>query len=101
MRRRGFLGMIPVLAAAQTSPPKVQRWDVITVGNLSRNRYWGEPNDKAIRDVLCTCTLIRGEGFRLLVDPSVSDSGGMAKELNRRTGLALDDIGGLCDSRAR
>ena len=69
MRRRGFLGMIPLLAAAQTSPSKVQRWDVITVGNLSRNRSWGEPNDKAVRDVLCTCTLIRGEGFRLLVDP--------------------------------
>jgi glyoxylase-like metal-dependent hydrolase (beta-lactamase superfamily II) len=92
MRRRGFLGIIPVLAAAQTPAAKVQRWDVITVGNLSRNRYWGEANDKAYREVLCTCTLIRGEGFRLLVDPSVADPGGMAKELNRRTGLALDDI---------
>src|ERR1017187_2209384 len=50
--------------------PKVKRWDVITVGNLSRNQYWGEANDKAVRKVLCTCTLIRGDGFQLLVDPS-------------------------------
>jgi len=71
---------------------KVKRWDVITMGNLSRNQYWGEANDKAVRKVLCTCTLIRGEGFRLLVDPSEADAGDMARELDRRTGLKLKDI---------
>src|ERR1043165_8498936 len=40
---------------------KVKRWDIITIGNLSRNQYWGEPNDTAVRKVLCTCTLIRGD----------------------------------------
>lgn len=71
---------------------KVKRWDVITVGNLSRNQYWGEPNDKAVRKVLCTCTLISGDGFRLLVDPSEADAADMARELDRRTGLKLKDI---------
>ena len=71
---------------------KVKRWDVITVGNLSRNRYWGESNDKAMRKVLCTCALIRGEGFQLLVDPSETDAADMARELDRRTGLKIKDI---------
>ena len=71
---------------------KVKRWEVITIGNLSRNRYWGEANDKAVRKVLCTCTLISGDGFRLLVDPSEADAADMARELDRRTGLKLKDI---------
>ena len=71
---------------------KVKRWDIITIGNLSRNRYWGEANDKAVRKVLCTCTLISGDGFRLLVDPSEADVADMARELDRRTGLKLKDI---------
>jgi len=53
MNRRGFLGLMPLLAAASPSPAKVSRWDVITVGNLSRNRYWGEADNKAVREVLC------------------------------------------------
>jgi glyoxylase-like metal-dependent hydrolase (beta-lactamase superfamily II) len=71
---------------------KVKRWDIITVGNLSRNQYWGEANDKAVRKVLCTCTFISGDGFRLLVDPSEADAADMARELDRRTGLKLQDI---------
>ena len=27
----------------------IQRWDIITIGNLSRNRYWGERDDQAYR----------------------------------------------------
>jgi glyoxylase-like metal-dependent hydrolase (beta-lactamase superfamily II) len=74
------------------SNSKVKRWDIITIGNLSRNRYWGEPNDKAVRKVLCSCTLISGDGFRLLVDPSEAVVEDMARELDRRTGLKLKDI---------
>jgi glyoxylase-like metal-dependent hydrolase (beta-lactamase superfamily II) len=89
------------ISAAGTPPPrsskskagsKVKRWDVITVGNLSRNQYWGEPDDKAVRKVLCTCTLISGDGFRLLVDPSEAEAADMARELDRRTGLKLADV---------
>jgi len=84
---------VPLLAAtAKAAGGKVERWSVITVGNLSRNEYWGEPKDKAFRDVLATTTLITGNGFRLLADPSVANPEGMARELNRRTGLKLSDI---------
>jgi glyoxylase-like metal-dependent hydrolase (beta-lactamase superfamily II) len=74
---------------------KVTRWDVITIGNLSRNRYWGEPDERGVRSVICTCTLIQGEGFRLLVDPSIADAQQMAKELDRRTGLKPKDVGAV------
>ena len=93
MTRRQLLAGVPLLAtAAKAAARKVDGWSIITIGNLSRNQYWGEPNDKAFRDVLCTTTLITADGFRLLVDPSVANPDGMAKELNRRTGLKLDDI---------
>ncbi len=93
MRRRQFLGSVPFMATAiAAAPSKVQRWTVVTIGNLSRNRYWGEPDDKPLRDAICTCTLISGEGFELLVDPSLPAKADMAKELDRRTGVKPDDI---------
>jgi glyoxylase-like metal-dependent hydrolase (beta-lactamase superfamily II) len=70
----------------------IQRWDVITIGNLSRNRYWGEGEDRPVRPTLCTSTLIRGDGFCLLVDPSCREAERMAAELDRRTGLELGQI---------
>src|SRR5689334_20606422 len=101
--RAGFLaraasGVLGVAAAAsgvsgarpaETSPSRarwkgkadtnVKRWDVITIGNLSRNRYWGEGDRKGVRSVICSCTLIQGDKFRLLVDPSLADPGQMAR----------------------
>jgi glyoxylase-like metal-dependent hydrolase (beta-lactamase superfamily II) len=70
----------------------VVRWDVITIGNLSRNRYWGEPDTKALRPAICTTTLISGKTFKLLVDPSLADAKQMAAELDRRTGLKPADV---------
>jgi glyoxylase-like metal-dependent hydrolase (beta-lactamase superfamily II) len=70
----------------------IQRWDLITVGNLSRNRYWGEGDDRPRRAALCTCTLVRGGHWVLLVDPSLDDRGQMHAELNRRSGLSLEDV---------
>lgn len=66
---------------------RVKRWDLVTIGNLSRNRYWGEPDNKAVRSAICSCTLIQGEDFRLLVDPSLAEEDAMARELDRRVGL--------------
>jgi glyoxylase-like metal-dependent hydrolase (beta-lactamase superfamily II) len=70
----------------------VRRWDIITIGNLSRNRYWGESDDRAYRSAICTCTLIQTDQGRLLVDPSLEDPERMAAELSRRTGLQTGDI---------
>ena len=71
---------------------KVKRWDIVTIGNLSRNRYWGESDAKGLRPAICTCTLIQGEGFRLVVDPSLEQFEEMARELDRRAGCKLQDI---------
>ncbi len=70
----------------------VERYDILTVGNLSRNRYWGESDEVAVRGALCTSTLIRGDGFRLLVDPPVGDADAMAAAIGRRTGLSTADV---------
>ncbi|MHC4435603.1 MAG: MBL fold metallo-hydrolase [Planctomycetota bacterium] len=110
MNRREFLG---TMAAAVGGPKKkpiakspsgltltlkgrknssIKRWDVITIGNLSRNRYWGESDDRGVRSAICSCTVITGDGFRIIVDPSLRDEKAMATELDRRTGLSLDEI---------
>lgn len=89
---------IPSFAAGRSPQPdfgkdaRVKQWDVITIGNLARNRYWGETGTKPFRSTLCTCTLIQGEGFRLLVDPSLAKAEQMAAEVDRRTGLKVADI---------
>jgi len=70
----------------------VKRWDVITIGNLSRNRYWGESDVKGVRSAICTCTVVQGDGFRLIVDPSLASAEAMARELDRRTGLKQRDV---------
>ena len=70
----------------------IQRWDIITIGNLSRNRYWGESEERALRPAICTSTLIRFGDCCLLVDPSLAEPDQMACELDRRTGLELKEI---------
>jgi glyoxylase-like metal-dependent hydrolase (beta-lactamase superfamily II) len=87
-------------ALAAAPPPRwkgradsrVNRWDVVTIGNLSRNRYWGEGDAQGIRAAICTCTVIAGEGFRLLVDPSLASAAEMTRELDRRTGIKPRDV---------
>jgi len=71
---------------------KVKHWDVITIGNLSRNRYWGESDERGVRSAICSCTLIAGEDYHILVDPSLQSEKEMATELDRRTGLSISDI---------
>jgi glyoxylase-like metal-dependent hydrolase (beta-lactamase superfamily II) len=67
-------------------------WDVVTIGNLSRNRYWGESEEKSLHAVICTTTIISGKNFHVVVDPSLENPEAMAAELKRRTGLTPDDI---------
>ncbi len=96
LSRASFLKMGAALAGGAVTRGAergvVRRWDVITIGNLSRNRYWGESDAKPLRDAICTCTLISGERFRLLVDPSIADKAAMLRELDRRTGLKPEAI---------
>lgn len=70
----------------------IHRWDIITIGNLPSNRYWGEQEEEPYRPFICICTLIQGDKFRLLVDPSLTDEAQMDAELFRRTGLHLADV---------
>lgn len=98
----GLLSLAPFAGKAE-SPGKMIRlkgnkntevihWDIITIGNLSRNRYWGESDEKALHDVICTSTVISGRGFHIIVDPSLADEKAMSTELQRRTGLHPDQI---------
>ena len=74
------------------SGSRIRRWVIVTIGNLSRNRYWGESDEKGVRPAICTCTLVEGPDFRMLVDPSLQAAEGMASELERRTGLKPKEI---------
>lgn len=47
------------------------RWDLVTVGHLSRNRYRGESEDRPYRRTRCICTLIRAGERSILVDPGL------------------------------
>ena len=54
MTRRRLLAGPLLVATAKAAASKEDRWSTITIGNPSRNQYWGEPDDKAFREVLCT-----------------------------------------------
>jgi glyoxylase-like metal-dependent hydrolase (beta-lactamase superfamily II) len=79
---------------------KVDEYDIIVVGHLRYNRYYGETNDPAPRGdpSTCTSTLISGkdkEGnfYRLLIDPTLRwTAAEYYFDLNRRTGLHPKDI---------
>jgi glyoxylase-like metal-dependent hydrolase (beta-lactamase superfamily II) len=73
----------------------MHRWDIITIGNLSRNRYWGEGDEHACRPPLCTSTLLTGAQYRLLVDPPCAEEARMVAELDRRAGCRLADISAI------
>jgi N-acyl homoserine lactone hydrolase len=67
------------------------KWDVLTIGYLSRNKFWGESSDKGYRSPRCTCTLIRTNGRTIIVDPSCPPEE-MLQVLDQRTGLKAEQI---------
>lgn len=83
-------GGITVMAEKRAGPTGF-RWDVLTIGHLSRNRYWGESDDRAYREPRCTCTLIRSGRFTVVVDPGLPCEE-MARVLDQRAGLAPGSI---------
>src|SRR5690349_14265358 len=66
-------------------------WRVLTLGHLSRNRFWGEDDATARRAPLCTSALVRAGDARVVVDPPLP-----AEEipglLDRRAGLTPHDV---------
>lgn len=67
------------------------RWDVLTIGHLSRNRYWGESDDQSYRSPRCTCTLLRTADHCIVVDPALPPDE-MVALLDERAGLSIDAV---------
>lgn len=67
------------------------RWHILTIGHLSRNKFWGESDDQAYRSPLCTSTLIQHEGRTIVVDPGCVP-GEMVRVLHQRTGLQPEAV---------
>ena len=65
------------------------RFDVISIGTLSRNRLWSEA--EAVRTPHATTTLIRAGKRNVLVDPGLP-APALAARLHERTGLRPDVI---------
>ena len=78
----------------------IEYWDILVLGHLFWNRYFGETQENPPRGTPSTCSsvLIRGrqadgEPFRMIVDTTIRRSAEEAYfDLNRRTGLAPGDI---------
>jgi glyoxylase-like metal-dependent hydrolase (beta-lactamase superfamily II) len=62
---------------------------VISIGALSHNRLWGEP--QPLRTAHATTTLIVDGERRILVDPSLPTEA-LGARFNERTGGRLDDV---------
>lgn len=65
------------------------RFDIISIGTLSRNRLWGEA--EPVRTAHATCTLIRSGKRSILVDPGLPGPA-MAARLYERTGLTPEKV---------
>jgi glyoxylase-like metal-dependent hydrolase (beta-lactamase superfamily II) len=63
---------------------------VLVIGRFTRNKFWGELETQAYRDVLATSTLIRGKK-NIVIDPSLPPEQ-MAKVLYDRSGLRPDAV---------
>ena len=70
----------------------MNRWEVLTLGCFSRNRYWGELDTKSYRRALCTSTMITTkEGEHILVDPAVAGAE-LVQVLDERCGMKPEDV---------
>jgi glyoxylase-like metal-dependent hydrolase (beta-lactamase superfamily II) len=70
-------------------PAPSVRFDVISIGTLSRNRLWGE--SAAGRTPHATTTLVRAGKRTILVDPGLPPQA-LAARLNERTGLRPEQV---------
>jgi glyoxylase-like metal-dependent hydrolase (beta-lactamase superfamily II) len=65
------------------------RFDVVSIGTLSRNRLWNET--QSVRTAHATTTLIRADKRHILVDPGLPGPA-LGARLFERTGLSPDQI---------
>ena len=65
------------------------RFDIISIGTLSRNRLWNEP--QAVRTPHATTTLVRAGKQNILVDPGLP-AAALGARLFERTGLRPEQI---------
>ena len=64
----------------------------LNIGCLSRNKFWGEPVDKAFRGAVCTSTLLEvSDDSFILIDPGLPYEQ-MKETLYNRRGIAPDKI---------
>lgn len=66
-------------------------WAQLNIGCLSRNRFWGESEEKAYRKAECTSTIICSGNECILVDPGVEKEK-MKFLLDRRCGLPIERV---------
>lgn len=69
----------------------VIHWSVLTIGHLSRNRFWGEDDRAARRSPLCTSALVRARESVIVVDPPLPPAE-MPVLLDRRAGLTVAEV---------
>lgn len=70
---------------------EVGRWEVITIGCLTRNKFWGEPKEEGVRKTLATSLVICTGEANIIVDPSMEPEA-FKKVLYDRSGLKAQDI---------
>lgn len=66
-------------------------WKTLTLGHLSRNKFWGESDDAQYHSVVATTTLIQADGVNILVDPTLPIAETEAL-LQLHAGLHREDI---------
>jgi glyoxylase-like metal-dependent hydrolase (beta-lactamase superfamily II) len=66
-------------------------WEILTIGNLSRNKFWGESNHTCYHPVLATSTVIWDDGQIILVDPS-EPLELLSKKLDQYCGLKPEQV---------
>ena len=66
-------------------------WTILNLGQISRNRYWGEADDRVYRPGICNGIVLRDEKQNILVDPPFSDEE-MLRILDSHAGLKARDI---------
>ncbi len=67
------------------------QWKTLTLGHLSRNKFWGESDAAQYHSVVATTTLVQTEGINILVDPTLPVEQTEAL-LQLHAGLGREDI---------